>query len=164
MVIQGDEDGQRDQSKSEGEGELARTRIGKCSIAHEACGVNHAELVHQLHWICDEGPGISTSTATHSFSLRQLTLEGGVEAEAPCAHKQIANKTNEEDGVMPMLSTALDSSNCKEDEPEIGQSIDDFSRVWCGIVVLDAVSECLSLGPRVETSSHQLIVELTGLQ
>ena len=87
-----------------------------------------------------------------------------MEAEAPCAHEQIANKTNEEDSIMPMLSTAFDSSNGKEDEPEIGQSIDNLSRVWCGIVVLEPVSECLSLGPRVETSSHQLIVELTGLQ
>lgn len=69
---------------------------------------------------------------------------------------------------MTVLSTIEDTLERKKNEHKVGQSIDNFSSVWSGIVILESFSKwmgkrCKS-GCLLHTSSHQLMVEVTGSQ
>ena len=64
------------------------------------------------------------------------TLEGTVEHEAAEANEKIAKISNLEDGIMAVVSAALDALVGKIDEHEIGQGVDDLGGIVGGIIVL----------------------------
>lgn len=41
VVVEGDEDGKRDEEKCEVKGEDAGPGVGKRRVAHQACGIDH---------------------------------------------------------------------------------------------------------------------------
>ena len=51
VVIESDENGQRSQGNSQNHTDARWSRVGKGRIAHQARGINHGELINQLHRI-----------------------------------------------------------------------------------------------------------------
>ena len=85
--------------------------------------------------------------------------------EAPSTHKQIANKADKEDRIVPISSATLDTEAREVYEEEIRKSVYYLSSIWRCVVVLRAD---FSTAPRwdigKQTSSHQFMVEVTGSQ
>ena len=83
-------------------------------MAHEAGGVYHAEFIDKLHRI----------------------LQGGVEEEAAGTDEKIANKSDEEDGIMAVPEATADADIGETEEENVGEGIDDFGRILSEVVVL----------------------------
>jgi len=81
---------------------------------HEAGGVDHGELVDELHGV----------------------LEGAVEGEAAGADDQVADEGEQEDAVMVLLQAVGDAAVGEVDEEQVGEGVDDLGGVLSGIVVL----------------------------
>jgi len=107
---------------------------------------------------------VSTLFTTLSLKGRP-TLKCRMKAEAAKAYQQIAKKGDDEYSVMSMFKAVAYSSQPKIEEHEVGECVDDFGRILGGVIILKHVST----SQRAElleysTSSHQLIVEVTGFQ
>ena len=118
MVVECDEDGEREEEKCQVEGEEAGARIGEGSVAHEAGGVYHGQFIDELHGI----------------------LERCVEEEAARPDEQVADEADEEDGIMAVFAARLNANIGKVDEEEVCEGIDYLGGVWSGVVVLVELS------------------------
>lgn len=91
-----------------------------------------------------------------------------MEQKTAGADKQIATESDQEDLVMSISTAAEDTLDAQPHEEQVGQGVDDLGRVNGGIVVLGGVSSCSLAETGTDhgrhTSSHQLSVEVTGLQ
>lgn len=56
--------------------------------------------------------------------------------EAAGADKEVSNEGNDEYGIVPRFSTAEDTLECKENEHEVCQSIDDLGSIRSRIIIL----------------------------
>ena len=67
---------------------------------------------------------------------------------------------------MTVFSTGLDANIGKVDEEEVCEGIDYLGGIWCRVVVLPelSVGSIKKTGGDLQTSSHQLMVEVTGSQ
>ena len=122
MIVRRDEQRQPHQRPCQHGGEQWPAGVGEGRVSHEAGGVDHGELVDELHWV----------------------FERGMEEEASCAHEQVANERNNEDCFMVLLQAGSNSAESEVDEKEVGKGIDDLCSVDAGVVVLrarEAVSE-----------------------
>lgn len=77
VVIECDKDSEREEEEGQIEREEAGARIGEGGVAHEAGSVYHGQLVDQLHGI----------------------FERSVKQAATSAHDEVANETDQKDGV-----------------------------------------------------------------
>lgn len=59
-----------------------------------------------------------------------------MEKEASGPNKQVSNKCNQKDAVVPILHAVVDALERKVHEKKIGQGVDDFGGIYCGIIVL----------------------------
>ena len=132
MIVQRDENGQAEQEHCQTEGEQARARVRECRVAHQTGGVNHGELVDELHRV----------------------FEGGVEEEAAGADEQVADVADEEDGVVAVFSAGGDAPVGEVDEEEVRECINYFSRVGCCVVVLQSVSRASEIQKFICTLLH----------
>lgn len=86
--------------------------------------------------------------------------------EATSSDQEVSDEGNGEYGIMTMFPTVDDTFEGKEGKHEVSQGIDNLCCVRSGIVVLAirqlAALRDVHLGR--QTSSHQLIVEVTGSQ
>ena len=81
--------------------------------------------------------------------------------------KQIANKGNEKDCVMSILQAIAYALGSEVHEQQVRERVDHLSRIVSDNVVLQIVSNILSLHPiylgtSTHTSSHQSRVDVTG--
>lgn len=86
--------------------------------------------------------------------------------EATSSDQEVSEKGNGEYGIMTMFPTVDDTFESKEDKNEVSQGIDNLRCVRSGIVIL-AIRQLAALRKvhaGRQTSSHQLIVEVTGSQ
>ena len=108
----------KDRKPSEGDSKDSREGPGalvrEAGPEHEAGGVDHGELVDELHGI----------------------LEGAVEEEAAGADDQVADEGEQEDAVVVLLQAVGDAAVGEVDEEQVGESVDYLGGVLGGIVVL----------------------------
>ena len=117
VVVQRDEDGEREQGQGEQQREKASPGIREGSVAHQAGGVNHGELVDELHGI----------------------FESCVEEEAAGADEEVADEADEEDGVMAVGTAAAYALVGEVDEEEIGEGVYDLGGVRGCVIVLHMI-------------------------
>ena len=88
-----------------------------------------------------------------------------MEEEAAGADEQVADEADEEDGVMAVFAAGLDASVREVDEEEVREGIDYLGGVRGCVVILGGRLVGSIRWVRVwQTSSHQLMVEVTGSQ
>lgn len=114
VVIERDEDGERGEPERQAEREAAGARVRERGVAHEAGGVDHRELVDELHRV----------------------LERRVEEEAARADEQVADEADEEDCVVAVCKAGADAEVGEVDEEEVRERVDDFGGVGGRVVVL----------------------------
>ena len=116
VVVGCDEDCKPSESDSEYGREGLGALMRETGPEHEAGGVDHGELVDELHGI----------------------LEGAVEEEAAGADDQVADEGEQEDAVVVLLQAVGDAAVGEVDEEQIGEGVDDLGGVLGGIIVLFA--------------------------
>ena len=145
VVIERDEDGEREEEEGQVEREEAGARVREGGVAHEAGGVYHGQLVNELHGV----------------------FERRVEEEAAGADEQVTDKADEEDGVVAVFAARLDAPVGEVEEEEVREGVDYLGGVRGCVVILAEPSVGFNGIESVgvwQTSSHQLIVEVTGSQ
>lgn len=121
VVVAGDKGGEAEQEDAEQLGVEARLAVGEGGVEHQAGGVDHGELVDELHGV----------------------LEGAVEEEAPGADDEVAEEGDEEDAVMVVAQAVVDALEGEVDEQQVRERVDNLGAVDGGIVVLCEVLERL---------------------
>lgn len=114
VVVGRDEDGQGDGEEAEQERDRVGAGVREGGPEHEAGGIDHRELVDELHRV----------------------LEGGVEGEGAGADEQVAHEGDEEDAVVVVLVAGVHAFEGEVDEEEVGEGVDDFGGVGGCIVIL----------------------------
>ena len=114
VVIERDENGEREEEEGQVKREEAGARVREGGIAHEAGGVYHRQLVEELHWI----------------------FERRVEEEAAGADEQVADEADEEDGVVAVFAAGLDAPVGEVDEEEVREGVDYLGGVRGCVVIL----------------------------
>lgn len=126
VVIKRDEDGEREKEERQVERKEAGARVREGGVAHEAGGVYHRQLVDELHGI----------------------FERRVEEEAARPDEQVANKADEEDGVVAMFAAGSDAQVGEVDEEEVREGVDYLGGVGSRVVIL--TTELSAWGPPME--------------
>lgn len=114
VVVSRDEDGKPSEGDPEDGREGLGALVGETGPEHEAGGVDHGELVDELHGV----------------------FEGAVEEEAAGADDQVADEGEQEDAVVVLLQAVGDAAVGEVDEEQVGEGVDDLGGVLGGIVVL----------------------------
>lgn len=89
-----------------------------------------------------------------------------MEQETARSYNQVPYESNQEDLIMVVPEAVGNTLECQNHKQQICQSVHNLGRVDSGIIVLSLISTC-TLCPSSQmpdTSSHQLSVEVTGLQ
>jgi hypothetical protein len=84
--------------------------------------------------------------------------------ETAKSNREISSVGNRKDSVMSILVTADESFICQPNEQQIGQSVDNLGSIDGGIVVLYNHQQKIPKKSELHTSSHQLMVLVTGSQ
>lgn len=145
VVVGGDEDGQGDGEEAEQERDRVGAGVREGGPEHEAGGVDHRELVDQLHRV----------------------FERGVESEGAGADEQVAGEGDEEDAVVVVLEAGVHAFEGEVDEEEVGEGVDDLGGVGGCIIILFVSCQLWGWGGRGIlrlTSSHQSRVLVMGAQ
>lgn len=116
VVVGCDEDCKPSKGDSEDGREWLGALVRETGPEHEAGGVDHRELVDELHGV----------------------LEGAVEKEAARADDQVADEGEQENAVVVLLQAVGDAAVGEIDEEQVGEGVDDLGGVLGGIVVLFA--------------------------
>lgn len=109
VVVERDEDGQGGDAQTQGPFDQQRAAVFEGRPCHQAGRVDHGQLIHQLHWICNIAISVGMSSDNTSDTLRpkQLTLQGGMEGKASRADDEIPKERDKEDPVMAILDTIV---------------------------------------------------------
>ena len=145
VVIECDEDGEREEEERQAEREEAGARVREGGVTHEAGSVYHGQFVDELHGI----------------------FERCVKEEAAGPNQQVANEADDKNGVMAVFAAGLNASVGEVDKEEVGEGIDYLGGIWGRVVVLTGTvsgANGMILVGDLQTSSHQLMVEVTGSQ
>ena len=97
VIVQRDKHRQPDQGQGEIDAEGARLGVGEGGVAHEAGGIDHAELVDELHRV----------------------FERGVEEEGASADEEVADEGDQEDGVVRVAPAGADAKVGQIDKEEV---------------------------------------------
>ena len=73
VVVERDEDGEGDQTKGKEKAELSRLRVGEGGVTHQTRGVNHRQLVNELHRIYMERRIQISTTPSALYTARMVT-------------------------------------------------------------------------------------------
>jgi hypothetical protein len=119
VVVSRDEDRQARQRKTQQRPEGLLALVLEGGPEHQAGGVDHGELVDELHRV----------------------LEGGVESEAAGADDEVAHEGEQEDALMVLLKAVADAAVGQVDEQQVGEGVHDLGGVFCRIVVFLAPVE-----------------------
>jgi hypothetical protein len=114
VVVGRDENRKARKADSKDSRERLSALVRETGPEHEAGGVDHGELVDELHGV----------------------LEGGVEEEATRPDDQVADEGEQEDAVMGLLEAVGDAAVGEVDEEQVGEGVDDLGGVFGGVVVL----------------------------
>ena len=114
VVVEGDEEREAHKRDPENGGERGAARVGEGHVAHETGGVDHGELVDELHWV---------------FQRR-------VEQEAPRTHEQVSDEGYDKNLVMVLLEAGSDAAVAEVHEEEVREGVDYLGGVVRHVVVL----------------------------
>ena len=106
---------ERDQRRAQAQRVRARAPAREAGVEHDAGGVDHRQLVDELHRV----------------------LERAVEEEAAHADRQVAEEGDEEDGVVAVPEAGVQAAGGEVEEGEVREGVDDLGGVDGGVVVLD---------------------------
>jgi hypothetical protein len=119
VVVSRDEDRQTRESETQQSPERLLALVLERGPEHQTGGVDHGELVDELHRI----------------------FQGRVESEAAGADDEVAHEGEQEDALMVLLQAVADAAVGEVDEQEVGEGVYDLGGVSGRVVVLLAPVE-----------------------